>query len=428
MYIHHLEKPDAPMSFSDASSNESPVKGDSESLPNNLDGGGDVKVADQDDFGVNFENSAQAFDSDSPTNSHPENASTKNQDTSSPPPEQDGRGPRVKACIIYDLPTAVHRRLSQRVVQLFKPRPKQGGGFVALETRTEDVCPPEVVQGTLRGVDERSSIAVGKKNGAELPSQCATAARPHARVVLSPEVLGLNYGQWLRERWSTIRRPPPLLSTLMALRRLNTIFSRSNRKSPDEESPLGRSPTYRTSLTRAPSYTTHAAGPSRSTNPEIDANLSVIEEMSSVVRTSLPETSSVAGTIREATVRSGPRYVYYRLYTKDGAIESNNAIYSNDRSLGRIDAKDVAPPYTVILLKNVLCRKEGFKTSDRSNLYLSVPSYMPMEDGTRLSLTAQSGPGLYEHEPVVLVVDSIDEREAVKPSRGKLRTQTNVRY
>lgn len=214
----------------------------------------------------------------------------------------------------------------------------------------------------------------------------------------------------------------------MALRRLNTIFSRSNRKSPDEESPLGRSPTYRTSLTRAPSYTTHAAGPSRSTNPEIDANLSVIEEMSSVVRTSLPETSSVAGTIREATVRSGPRYVYYRLYTKDGAIESNNAIYSNDRSLGRIDAKDVAPPYTVIFLKNVLCRKEGFKTSDRSNLYLSVPSYMPMEDGTRLSLTAQSGPGLYEHEPVVLVVDSIDEREAVKPSRGKLRTQTNVRY
>ena len=120
--------------------------------------------------------------------------------------------------------------------------------------------------------------------------------------------------------------------------------------------------------------------------------------------------------------------MYYRLYTKDGAIESNNAIYSNDRSLGRIDAKDVAPPYTVILLKNFLCRKEGFKTSDKSNLYISVPSYTPMEDGTRLSLVAQSGPGLYEHEPVVLVVDSINEREAVKPSRGKLRTKTNVRY
>ena len=108
--------------------------------------------------------------------------------------------------------------------------------------------------------------------------------------------------------YSTIRRPRPLLSTFMALRRLNTIFSKSSRKSSDEESRLGRSPTYRTSFTRAPSYTTHAAGPSHPTNPEIDANLSAIEEMSSVVRTSVAETSSVAGTIMESRVRSGPRY------------------------------------------------------------------------------------------------------------------------
>ena len=120
--------------------------------------------------------------------------------------------------------------------------------------------------------------------------------------------------------------------------------------------------------------------------------------------------------------------MYYRLYTQDGAIESNNAIYSNDLSLGRIDAKDVAPPYTVILLKNFLCRKEGFETSDKSGLYLSVSNYTPMEDDTRLSLVAQSGPGLYEHEPVVLIVDSINEREAVKPSRPKLRTKTNIRH
>ena len=40
-------------------------------------------------------------------NSHPENASTKNQNATSPPPEQDGRGPRVKACMIYKLPMAI---------------------------------------------------------------------------------------------------------------------------------------------------------------------------------------------------------------------------------------------------------------------------------------------------------------------------------
>ena len=64
-YIHHLEKPDAPMSFS-GSSLKSPVKGDS-SLLNSSDGGGDVRVADQDDFEVNLDSSAQVFDSDSPS-------------------------------------------------------------------------------------------------------------------------------------------------------------------------------------------------------------------------------------------------------------------------------------------------------------------------------------------------------------------------
>ena len=64
-YIHHLEKPDAPMSFS-GSSLKSPVKGDS-SLLKNSDSGGDVRVADQDDLEVNLENSAQVFDSDSPS-------------------------------------------------------------------------------------------------------------------------------------------------------------------------------------------------------------------------------------------------------------------------------------------------------------------------------------------------------------------------
>lgn len=112
-----------------------------------------------------------------------------------------------------------------------------------------------------------------------------------------------------RTLYSTIRRPRPLLSTFMALRRFGTIFSKSSRKSSDEEpSRLGRLPTYRTSITRAPSYTTHAASTSRSTNPEIDANLSAITEMSSVVMTSVAETSSIAGTTTEATVRSGPRY------------------------------------------------------------------------------------------------------------------------
>ena len=64
--------------------------------------------------------------------------------------------------------------------------------------------------------------------------------------------------------------------------------------------------------------------------------------------------------------------------------------------------------------------------SDNSNLYLSVPSYMLMEDDTCLSVVANSGPGLYEHELVVLVIDLINDREAMKPSWEKCRTMTTV--
>ncbi|KIK00829.1 hypothetical protein K443DRAFT_7403 [Laccaria amethystina LaAM-08-1] len=132
------------MSFSGSSPNKAPVKRGL-SL-NNLDGGGDVRVAYQDHFGVNVENSAQAFDSDLPSNSH--------QEITSPPPEQD-----VTFCTTQ--PGKISRRLSERVARLFNPRPTQNGGVVALETRTEDVCPPDVVQGTLSSVDERSSTASG---------------------------------------------------------------------------------------------------------------------------------------------------------------------------------------------------------------------------------------------------------------------------
>jgi len=42
------------------------------------------------------------------------------------------------------------------VALLFKPQPKQDGGIVALQTQTEGV-PPDVVQGTLHGIDEGPS-------------------------------------------------------------------------------------------------------------------------------------------------------------------------------------------------------------------------------------------------------------------------------
>ncbi|KIJ90720.1 hypothetical protein K443DRAFT_14997 [Laccaria amethystina LaAM-08-1] len=56
--------------------------------------------------------------------------------------------------------------------------------------------------------------------------------------------------------------------------------------------------------------------------------------------------------------------VYYRLYTKDGVIESYNHIYSNDRSIGRILTKAVTPPHSVSYLKR----------RSRARLYVDDPA------------------------------------------------------
>lgn len=48
-----------------------------------------------------------------------------------------------------------------------------------------------------------------------------------------------------------------------------------------------------------------------------------------------------------------------------GALESKNPIYSNDRFIGRILSKSIAPPLTAASLKKHLCRVEGFDDAPR---------------------------------------------------------------
>jgi hypothetical protein len=103
------------------------------------------------------------------------------------------------------------------------------------------------------------------------------------------------------------------------------------------------------------------------------------------------------------------RLVYYRLYTKDGAIESYNHTYSNDRSMGRILTKAVAPPHTVSSLKRYLCKIEGFPGAEKSDLYEALSSHCAiMLDSTRISLLGQSGIGSSVDDPAALVIGNKD--------------------
>jgi len=112
--------------------------------------------------------------------------------------------------------------------------------------------------------------------------------------------------------------------------------------------------------------------------------------------------------------RAGPRHIYYRIYTKQGALESNNPIYSNDRFISHIVPRSVAPPHTAASLKKHICRIERFELSTKCTLYSSLSDQAPVEDSTRLALRGTSGPGVSEVDPVVLVVDVSDAEKRPK--------------
>jgi len=99
------------------------------------------------------------------------------------------------------------------------------------------------------------------------------------------------------------------------------------------------------------------------------------------------------------------RAVYYRLYTTEGQLESNNPIFSNDRFISRISSKSVRPPHTAASLKKCVCKTEGMEGPEKAALYLSLSERKPLDDSARLALRGNSGPGSSEVDPVIFVVD-----------------------
>ena len=97
------------------------------------------------------------------------------------------------------------------------------------------------------------------------------------------------------------------------------------------------------------------------------------------------------------------RPVYYRLYAKDGVIESCNPVYSNDPFTSRILPKSLTPPHTALSLKKYLCKIEGLAGSNAS-VFESLSSDIALADSTRLKLRGHLGLGASSRDPMVLVV------------------------
>jgi hypothetical protein len=115
--------------------------------------------------------------------------------------------------------------------------------------------------------------------------------------------------------------------------------------------------------------------------------------------------------------------VYYRLYSKDDALKSNNPIYSNDRFIGRTLIKSITPPRNVASLKRHLWKIEGFDGTPACTLYLSFSEKAPAEDLTRLLLRGSLGSGSPELDPMALVVDT---PQVEKRTLAETKAQANM--
>lgn len=115
------------------------------------------------------------------------------------------------------------------------------------------------------------------------------------------------------------------------------------------------------------------------------------------------------------TSAPGPRYLYYRPYQEDGAIESRSPAYSNDRFVGRILSKAITPPHTAASLKIHLCKIEGFLGLENADLYSSLLSQTILDNSSRLALMNRHGPGSSEKEPMVLLIKNAEKRSTGGP-------------
>ena len=67
-------------------------------------------------------------------------------------------------------------------------------------------------------------------------------------------------------------------------------------------------------------------------------------------------------------------------------------------------------------IKRFLCKVEGLSEPDKALVFAPLSSPAPKEESARLSLYAPSGPGLSEHDPIALVVESEKRTKEVSQS------------
>jgi len=107
-----------------------------------------------------------------------------------------------------------------------------------------------------------------------------------------------------------------------------------------------------------------------------------------------------------ANPQPNPSYLYYRLFTKNIAVPSEQPASPRNVYVGRVRSDSIAPPQTVLLIKRRICTIECIKDCfTSSTLFCSRESKSPMDDGERVSILTPGSSGSDPKKPMELVVD-----------------------
>jgi len=105
------------------------------------------------------------------------------------------------------------------------------------------------------------------------------------------------------------------------------------------------------------------------------------------------------------------RYVYYRIYTQDIWVVSNQSASCDKPYVGRIKATWVPPPRTAYWLKRAVCKIENITDYASASLFITNSSPSPISDTEPVSIFLDGGPGSSPNEPISLVVEVTSDEE-----------------
>ncbi|KAJ7165512.1 hypothetical protein C8R43DRAFT_1061440 [Mycena crocata] len=109
-----------------------------------------------------------------------------------------------------------------------------------------------------------------------------------------------------------------------------------------------------------------------------------------------------------------PRYVYYRVYTPDGAIPSMTAPDPGNPFIGRIKATSVPPPQTVLSLKRALGKAENLPDPEgcRTSIYELPSQADPLGCTEKIAIIEEAGVGATPATALALVFNQeLSEKE-----------------